>query len=171
MTAVLRDDRQLLPMSIATLDVVMGIETVAYEFPWSRGNFIDSLAAGYEARVLVDGQANIVGYLVAMAGVEEMHLLNLTVAPGQQSRGHARHMLDGLVSLCRLRQAGQLWLEVRETNQRARALYLRYGFRHVGVRRGYYPAALGRREDAAVMSFDVDPHAGDHRDGAPHALD
>jgi len=60
---------------------------------------------------------------------------------------------------------------VRETNERARTLYLRYGFRHVGVRRGYYPAAYGRREDAAVMSFDVEAPATGHRHGAPHALD
>jgi ribosomal-protein-alanine N-acetyltransferase len=70
-------------------------------------------------------------------------------------------MLDELVGLCRERGARQLWLEVRQSNERARALYLRYGFRQVGVRRGYYPAALGRREDAAVMSLIVTKGAGD----------
>lgn len=167
MTAVLRDDRQLLPMTIASLEAVIAIENVAYEFPWSRGNFIDSLAAGYEARVLLDGHAGIAGYLVAMAGVDEMHLLNLTVAPPRQRLGHARFMLDGLVGMCRAREARQLWLEVRETNTRARALYQRYGFRHVGVRRAYYPAAHGRREDATVMSLDIDAIAS----GGAHALD
>jgi [ribosomal protein S18]-alanine N-acetyltransferase len=156
MTAVLRDDRRLLPMHVTGLDEVMAIERVAYEFPWTRGNFIDSLHAGYEARVLVDdGQPGLLGYFVALPGVDEMHLLNLTVAPARQGRGHARLMLDALVDLCRERNARQLWLEVRETNRRARELYVRFGFQHVGARRGYYPARAGKREDAVVMSLQV----------------
>jgi ribosomal-protein-alanine N-acetyltransferase len=48
-----------------------------------------------------------------------------------------------------------LWLEVRASNERARRLYARRGFAEVGLRRGYYPAAQGRREDAVVMSLEV----------------
>ena len=73
--------RTLLTMHAAHLDAVMAIEAGAYAFPWSRGNFVDSLAAGYDARVLYDEQGEILGYFVAMAGVDEMHLLNITVAP------------------------------------------------------------------------------------------
>ena len=64
-------------------------------------------------------------------------------------------MLDALVRHCRSRGANQLWLEVRESNARARAIYLRRGFVHVGVRKGYYPAPRGQREDAAVMSLAI----------------
>ena len=155
MNAVLRDERALLPMMIGDLKAVVAIESAAYDFPWTRGNFVDSLAAGYLARVLCTAPGRIVGYFVAMKGVGEMHLLNLTVAPSEQGQGHARHMLDELVALCRVQRAEQLWLEVRESNARACGLYARYGFKHVGVRRGYYPALHGRREDAAVMSLDV----------------
>jgi len=155
-SAILRDDeRMVMPMTVVELDAVAAIEAAAYPFPWTRGNFIDSLAAGYPARVLLGERHRIVGYFVAMQGVDEMHLLNLTVAPTEQSRGHGRYLLDRLVELCRERHAHQLWLEVRQSNARARALYLRYGFRQIGVRRGYYPAAFGRREDAAVMSLEV----------------
>ena len=155
MNAVLRDAGRLATMTVGDLDVVTAIEAAAYPFPWRRGNFIDSLAAGYTARVLWADRHRAIGYFIAMDGVDEMHLLNLTVAPPEQRRGHARRMLDELVVLCRERGAGQLWLEVRESNERARALYLRYGFKHIGVRRGYYPAAGGQREDAAVMSLEV----------------
>jgi ribosomal-protein-alanine N-acetyltransferase len=48
-----------------------------------------------------------------------------------------------------------LWLEVRAGNQRARALYRQRGYAEVGLRRGYYPAAQGLREDAVVMSLAV----------------
>ncbi len=157
MNAVLRQARRLEPMTSVHLDRVMAIENVAYPFPWTRGNFIDSLASGYPARVLFDSdrRGQVIGYFVAMEGVDEMHLLNLTVAPEVQSQGHGRFMLDALVDLCRQRHAMQLWLEVRQGNPRARGLYQRYGFRDIGVRRGYYPAAAGRREDALVMSLDV----------------
>ena len=155
MSALLRDMPRLAPMTVAELQSVVGIEAAAYDFPWTRGNFIDSLAAGYLARVLSDADGRVIGYFVAMKGVEEMHLLNLTVTPQEQGKGHARHMLDELVAMCATIQARQLWLEVRESNTRARTLYARYGFQHIGVRRGYYPALHGRREDAAVMALEV----------------
>jgi ribosomal-protein-alanine N-acetyltransferase len=148
-------ERLLLPMTPLQLDAVMALETAAYAFPWSRGNFVDSIASGYAASVLYDGAGEILGYCVAMAGVDEMHLLNITVAPQAQHRGHALYMLDALVALCRARGAVQLWLEVRVSNARARAIYLRRGFVHVGVRKGYYPAPQGQREDAAVMSLAI----------------
>lgn len=165
MSAVLRDsalppaEPRVRPMLVTSLEAVMSIETAAYRFPWSRGNFIDSLAAGYLAELLVAPDGALLGYYVAMAGVDEMHLLNITVAPAQQGRGHARTLLDALVGHCRQRAARQLWLEVRMGNDRARAIYRRYGFMPVGVRKGYYPAPFGRREDAEVMSLQVPPGA------------
>jgi ribosomal-protein-alanine N-acetyltransferase len=147
---------RLSALTVVHLDVVAEIEKVAYPFPWTRGNFIDSLAAGYEAQILRDTKGRLLGYWVAMPGVDEMHLLNLTVAPEHQGRGYALFMLDALVRIASERGDRQLWLEVRPSNQRARDLYVRYGFTQVGLRKGYYPAALGRREDALVMSFDVD---------------
>ncbi|MCW7539094.1 ribosomal protein S18-alanine N-acetyltransferase [Aquabacterium sp. A7-Y] len=140
-------------MTVASLSEVLEIEQRAYEFPWTRGNFIDSLHAGYLARLLSARDGRLLGYFVAMSGFEEMHLLNLTVAPPFQGQGHALRMLDTLCQLARERAALQLWLEVRVSNARARALYERYGFQAAGMRKGYYPALEGRREDAIVMSL------------------
>jgi [ribosomal protein S18]-alanine N-acetyltransferase len=174
MSAVLRDDRLLLPMTTRQLDAVLDIENVAYDFPWTRGNFIDSLAASYHARVLYGPQGELLGYFVAMEGVEELHLLNITVAPGVQRRGHAVFMLDELVPFARERGALQIWLEVRQSNRRARRIYERYGFVQVGTRRGYYPADRtthpNGREDAAVMSLDIRAPAPLLTE-VPHALD
>ena len=149
------DERALAPLTTAHLDSVMAIEAAAYAFPWTRGNFIDSLAAGYPARVLLGAQRQLLGYFVAMPGVDEMHLLNITVAPAEQGRGHARCMIDALIPLCHEHAARELWLEVRDSNERARAMYLRLGFTAVGVRKGYYPAPFGQREDALVMSLKI----------------
>jgi len=157
MNAVLRRWNRLHPMTLVHLDEVMAIEAAAYPFPWTRGNFIDSLASGYPARVLFDGDRrdHVIGYFVAMEGVDELHLLNLTVVPTEQGRGHGRAMLDALAAMCRDLRSPQLWLEVRVSNTRAREIYRRYGSREVGLRRGYYPAAEGQREDACVMSLDL----------------
>jgi len=157
MSALLQPQPQLRPMQYGDLDGVLAVERAAYSFPWTRGNFIDSLAAGYRAEMLVDDRAGLVGYYVAMAGVDEMHLLNLTVAPSQQRRGHSRTLLDALEQHCRDRALSTLWLEVRASNARARQVYARRGFAEVGLRRGYYPAGKATREDAIVMSLPLGP--------------
>lgn len=140
-------------MQYSDVDRVLSVERAAYSFPWTRGNFIDSLAAGYLAEMLVDDALGLVGYYVAMAGVDEMHLLNLTVAPAQQRRGHSRTLLDALERRCREQDLPMLWLEVRASNARARQVYAQHGFAEVGLRRGYYPAGKAQREDAIVMSL------------------
>jgi len=139
------------PMTEARLDAVGAIERRAYEHPWTRGNFSDSLRSGYEAQLLVAGEV-VIGYFVAMKGVDEVHLLNITVAPEYQGQGWGRVMLDALALWSRGQGAQWLWLEVRTGNLRAQQVYLRYGFRRVGERKNYYPAAQGR-EDAIVMSL------------------
>jgi ribosomal-protein-alanine N-acetyltransferase len=150
---------RLRAMQLDDLPRVLDIEARCYSHPWTRGNFIDSLAAGYLAEVLwaTDAGADdaLVGYFVAMVGVDELHLLNLTVAPRWQRLGHAQALLDALEQHCRERAAPALLLEVRQGNERARQVYRRRGFAEMGLRRGYYPAGHGRREDAVVMSLAV----------------
>lgn len=155
MNALLQPGTRLRAMQLGDLDAVLEVERSAYSFPWTRGNFVDSLAAGYLAEMLVHDIDGLVGYYLAMAGVDEMHLLNLTVTPAQQRRGHARQLLQALERRCLQRGLPQLWLEVRASNARARHVYLRHGFSEVGQRRDYYPAAKGRREDAIVMSLSL----------------
>ncbi len=140
------------PLSEARLDAVLAIEQTAYAQPWSRGNFADSLRAGYQAQLLLADDA-ILGYFIAMKGVDEVHLLNITVAPDHQGQGWGRVMLDALAIWSRGQGAQWLWLEVRVSNQRALQIYERHGYRRVGERKGYYPAGHGRREDAVVMSL------------------
>jgi ribosomal-protein-alanine N-acetyltransferase len=138
-------------MAPAHLDAVMAIEVTAYAYPWTRGNFEDSLRAGYTGRLLWRGD-EMLGYYVAMRGVDEVHLLNITVAREHQGCGWGHQLLGHLADWSRAQGAAWLWLEVRASNRGAQRLYQREGFQQVGVRKGYYPAALGRREDAIVMS-------------------
>ncbi|RYY56558.1 MAG: ribosomal-protein-alanine N-acetyltransferase [Comamonadaceae bacterium] len=139
------------PMTEARLDAVLAIEQVAYAHPWTRGNFADSLRSGYQGQLLCAGDT-LLGYFVAMRGVDEVHLLNITVAPEHQGQGWGRVMLDALALWSRGQGAQWLWLEVRASNRRAQDIYLHQGYRRVGERKGYYPAEAGTREDAIVMS-------------------
>ena len=153
MSAVLRPvpAPQHRPMTTADLDSVIAIEISAYAHPWTRGNFIDSLAAGYHSQLRHDADGALIGYFIALPGFEETHLLNLTVAPAWQRQGHGQALLDRLAAWAHGRGDLALWLEVRQSNAGARALYEREGFVQVGSRRGYYPAGRQQREDAVVM--------------------
>ncbi len=141
-------------MTKSDLDTVTALEQQVHAHPWQNRHFSDCLASGYEAQLLM-ADDHLLGYFVAMKGVDEVHLLNLVVAPGYQGQGWARVMLDAL-TLWSIGQGAQwLWLEARHTNTRAIHIYQTHGFRHMGVRREYYPAAEGRREDAVIMSLQL----------------
>ena len=134
------------------LDAVLQVEQRAYAHPWNRTNFLDALHSGYQAQVLV-ADTTVLGYFVAMKGVDEVHLLNITVAPEHQGQGWARVMLDALALWARGQGAEWLWLEVRVGNLRAMQVYESHGYRRMGQRKQYYPAGHGQREDAVVMSL------------------
>lgn len=158
----------------ADLPEVTAMERLACAHPlhaWTDENYRSSLRAGYWSRVRCDATTGrIVAVCVAMDGVDEVHLLNIAVAHDQHGRGHARDLLRALYARCRQRRAEALWLEVRPSNQRARALYLREGFVDIGVRKHYYPAATGR-EDAVVMRREIGERDLSEPSEAPHALD
>jgi [ribosomal protein S18]-alanine N-acetyltransferase len=137
---------------------VLPIENAVYPHPWSRANFVDSMAAGYQMQVLTAGSAadaEILGYFVAMKGFEEVHLLNITVPQERQRQGWAKLMLEALVVWSRGQSANWLWLEVRGSNERALQVYKAQGFKLVSVRQDYYPKGPKANgcEDAIVMSL------------------
>ena len=140
-------------MRLWDIDAVLAVEHSAYSHPWTRGNFVDSLAVGHFAELLEDAQGGVVAYLLAMHGHEETHLLNLTVRPALQGQGIGRTLLEGLIERVRERGDHRLWLEVRQSNAVARHLYARAGMVEAGLRRGYYPAADDKREDGVVMQL------------------
>jgi len=149
MSAQLDNLPALRPMGEVDLDAVMAVERDVYPFPWTRGNFADSLAAGYGCWVM-DCARGLVGYGVLMLAANESHLLNLTVAREWQRQGFGHVLLRHFLHVARAARAESLFLEVRPSNHAARELYAGYGFRQLAVRRGYYPAAHGR-EDALLL--------------------
>ena len=138
------------PMTDEDLPWVVEKERELHAFPWSEGNFADSLRAGYNSWVMHDG-AGPVAYAVMLTVIDEAHLLNISVVREAQRRGLGGKLLDYLFSMARQAGASQFFLEVRPSNTAALALYEGRGFVAVGRRKGYYPAPEGGREDAIVM--------------------
>lgn len=170
MSALLQPRLLRRAMAVGDLDAVIAAEAGAYSHPWTRGNFIDSLASGYLAEVVVGDDVGLVAYFVAMCGVDELHLLNISVATAWQGQGHGSALLRAVQGHAAARGLGSLWLEVRQSNARARALYGRRGFAEAGLRKGYYPA-VGQREDAVVMSLPISLSDAPSAPRGPHGVD
>lgn len=137
-------------MSCEDLPAVMAVELRAYPFPWTEGIFINCLHSGYMMHVAMLGH-EIVGYGVLSAAAGEAHVLNLCVDPHRQQMGIGTRLLDILLEHASRQGAEMVFLEVRESNDKARRRYEAAGFVEIGVRRGYYPARYGR-EDAIVLA-------------------
>ena len=153
-SALLADNILPSPQEITQdmLTQVLRVEQGSYSHPWQLGNFVDSLVSGYHMPVWWQAD-ELLCYLVAMRGADEVHLLNFTVASDHQRQGLAQAMMLYLREWSVSRGVHSIWLEVRASNHRAIGVYLASGFVKDGVRPGYYPVHNGQREDAVVMSL------------------
>ena len=141
---------RILNMTEADLDEVMAIETEIYEYPWTRGIFLDCMRVGYLCHVLEQDDA-IKAYSVLSIGVAEAHVLTLCVRPDSQRQGLGRMMMEHMLELATQAGAETILLEVRPSNVSAIRLYHQLQFNEVGMRPDYYPTAEGR-EDALIMA-------------------
>lgn len=140
-------------MAEADLNAVAEAEARIHPFPWTRGNFADSLAAGHAGWLALE-EGRMTAYAIMMQVVDETHLLNISVLPELQRSGRGSALLLGLLGLAREQGATRMLLEVRDGNVAARAFYRRHGFDEIARRRDYYRAHQGR-EDAIVMARDL----------------
>lgn len=146
---------QFARMEAGDIEDVVRVENDAYPFPWTRGNFLDSLASGYAAWVARENDGRLAGYFLLMQAVDDVHLLNITVRPDLQGQGIGRQLLDKVCALATGAGIGTVLLEVRPSNLHAHAVYRHAGFREIGRRKNYYPAAGQTREDAIVMRLEI----------------
>ena len=151
MNAQWKEIPQIRCMLPADLDGVVAVEHEVFLFPWTRGNFSDSLNAGYHCRVL-EQSGHIFGYGVMTIGADEAHLLTLSIAAGWQRQGWGEKLLQQFICIAREHHAKSMFLDVRESNRAAAKLYERIGFRNIAKRKDYYPA-MGGREDSLVMEL------------------
>ena len=157
MSAVLSDRPDLelsfLPMRDSDLDAVAAIEKGVYVFPWTIGNFRDSLLSAYECWACWSN-GELIAYAIVMAALDEAHLLNFAVANHWQRQGVGATFLQFLIDHSRAANREMLYLEVRPSNVAGLWMYQRFGFKQLGIRREYYPAMTGR-EDACFMGLNI----------------
>lgn len=138
-------------MRATDLPVVAKLEKELYAFPWSAGNFRDSLNAGYDCWIVSHGDA-VIGYAVLMIALDEAHLLNIAIAREWQDQGIGRAFLRHMIEVARNAACGIVYLEVRPSNAGARHLYRTMGFQQIAIRPNYYPTMMGR-EDALFLGL------------------
>ncbi len=138
-------------MRAADLAEVARLEKSLYAFPWSLGNFRDSLNAGYECWSAAHGDM-VIGYAILMIALDEAHLLNFAVAAEWQNQGIGRDFLRHVIGVARGAKCQIVYLEVRPSNLAARHLYRAVGFQQIAIRPDYYPA-VGGREDALFLGL------------------
>lgn len=151
MSALPRPQVSYRPMQAADLATVADLEKSLYPFPWSIGNFRDSVNAGYDCWVACAG-GRVIGYAVLMVALDEAHLLNIAIAAGWQNQGLGRAFLDFMLGAARAAKCQIVYLEVRPSNLVARHLYREAGFQQIAIRPSYYPAHAGR-EDALFLGI------------------
>lgn len=141
------------PMRQEDVEAIMLLERCLYPFPWTPGNFTDSLHAGYSCWVYEFG-SHLVGYAVLMLAVQEAHVLNIAIGADWQRQGLGRRLMQHLIKVSREYRAEMMFLEVRPSNHAALRLYDDIGFNEMATRKHYYPAH-GGREDAILMGLSL----------------
>jgi [ribosomal protein S18]-alanine N-acetyltransferase len=138
----------------ADVPALARIERRCFSDPWSERGILESIQSETTIALVAENEEGELGYLMARLSGEEGEILNLAVLPGYRRRGLGRRLLEQGLALLVGRGVREAYLEVRESNQAARDLYLGFGFRPVGMRPHYYrnPA-----EDALVLRAGLTP--------------
>lgn len=142
----------------ADIPSVAAIESESFSDPWSMASF-RSLVSGGAVWFLVaidDATSAVIGYIVVWFAADEAELANIAVAPAVRGRQIGAGLLDEALAVARERGTARMFLEVRNSNAVARALYRSRGFEEVGRRPQYYRRPL---EDALILRRTLDGEA------------
>ena len=127
------------------------IENEVHAYPWTQGNFLDSIKSNH-ACLMMKLNEEIIGYAVMMFVLDECHLLNISIKKSMQKKGYGSLLLNEVIRQANLAHAKTIYLEVRASNQTAIHLYDKHGFNEMSIRKDYYRAKEGR-EDALLMGL------------------
>jgi [ribosomal protein S18]-alanine N-acetyltransferase len=128
---------------------VLEIERESFRTPWPRDAYTHELTENRLASYIVARtDARIVGYAGMWVILDEAHITTIAVDPAYRGQHIGERLLVGLIDAAVTRGGRWMTLEVRRSNDAAQTLYKKYGFREIGVRKGYYS---DNREDAIVM--------------------
>ena len=133
-------------MTPSDVPAVSELEQLVYPEPWSEKVFNDELAQPSRVYLLALDDGEVIGYAGLMVVFEDAHITTMSVAPAARGSGVGQRMMMKLVDAAIAAEAEHLTLEVRMSNDPAQALYRKFGFAPVGVRKDYY-----LNEDALIM--------------------
>ena len=135
-------------MQHADVPTVANIEKIVQSHPWTVSQFQDSVDA-YVSTV-IEHQGKVVGYCILQPVVDEANLLLMAIDPAMQGKGLGFALLDHSLQMLK-NDPVQIFLEVRESNRAAIALYEKSGFHQIDIRKNYYPKPQGGKENAIIM--------------------
>ncbi len=135
-------------MQHADVSTVANIEKMVQTHPWTITQFKDSVDA-YVSTV-IEHQGEVVGFCILQPVVDEANLLLMAIDPVMQGNGLGFQLLDQSLQLLK-NSPVQIFLEVRESNRAAIALYEKSGFHQIDIRKNYYPKLQGGKENAIIM--------------------
>ena len=140
----------LRPAKPSDVSRIAAIEAQSFSDPWSASSFRSLVSGGLVwFRVAADDvTGEVIGYILVWFAADEAELANIAVAPGMRGRRIGAALLDQALAAAEERGTTHMFLEVRDSNERARALYASRGFEEVGRRRGYYRRPV---EDALIL--------------------
>lgn len=136
--------REMAPEDISG---VLEIEMQCFSDPWSYQMIEQGLKSSLDTW-LVLWEAGVMGYCVFRTVADECELLRIAIRPEFRGRGLSKKLMDQMVFYSRQKDIKSIFLEVRESNDRARNLYRSYGFVEEGIRKHYY---LNPCENAVLM--------------------
>ena len=142
-------DRNLL----ASLDVsqLMDVEKACHEFPWTQ-NTMESCLTGRYFNGCVIKEGCLIGFYIAERAGPDISLMDICVSPNYQGQGYANTLIVDFIQCSEAYKAENIFLEVRESNKPAIALYEKFGFIETGSRKNYYPSKSGK-ENAILMAM------------------
>jgi ribosomal-protein-alanine N-acetyltransferase len=138
-------------MTIGDLEEVVKIAGASFSQPWTRGMFESELLKNpFSEQIVFKAGEKIAGYLCFWALFDESHILDFAVHPDFRRMGLGERALLQVMDQMRQKNIKKIFLEVRESNQAAIALYEKSGFLKIGARKGYYS---NPKENAAIFQW------------------
>jgi ribosomal-protein-alanine N-acetyltransferase len=139
-------------MTESDLDGVVEIEKAVFADPWPKRAFKYDLSSDYSLPLTAKVENSVVGYASVYFVMDEMQIGNIAVAPGFQHRGIGAKMIRYIIDEAKRLKIARIYLEVRQSNENAQKLYLKFGFVISGRRRLYYSNPT---EDALIMVKEI----------------
>jgi ribosomal-protein-alanine N-acetyltransferase len=141
------------PASSDDLSMILAIENLTNQIPWTKEQFISSVEVGHYS-VVLESQEGVLGFAIYSPIVPESHLLNIAIAPKHQGHGLGRKLLQKVIMQNKILGVKSITLEVRVSNNSAISLYESEGFAKDAIRPNYYSG--DPKEDAVLMSLWID---------------